>query len=140
VQVAEPDLVKATTGADIFVFVLPHQFVEKTCVTIRPLVKKTAIAISLIKVSHLHNLSFYFFFPFFFFFFFPFISFFSFFFFLSFFLFLFSFFFLFFAAWIELQHWPRYCNCILKVLGSIPCYWLMSINQDFDHGLGFLIE
>ncbi|KAL8570177.1 hypothetical protein ACOMHN_030973 [Nucella lapillus] len=47
--VAEPDVTKACKGADILVFVLPHQFVTKTCHAMAPHIKKDAVAISLIK-------------------------------------------------------------------------------------------
>ena len=50
-QVAVPDLAAACKDADILVFVLPHQFVPKTCQAMLPNIKKGAIAISLIKVS-----------------------------------------------------------------------------------------
>jgi glycerol-3-phosphate dehydrogenase (NAD+) len=44
--VAVPDLVEACTGADVLVFVLPHQFLPRTCATLKG---KLAVAISLIK-------------------------------------------------------------------------------------------
>ncbi len=47
--VAEPNLVKAVQDSDVLVFVLPHQFLPRTCETIRPHIKENAIAISLIK-------------------------------------------------------------------------------------------
>ncbi|KAI8060349.1 glycerol-3-phosphate dehydrogenase [NAD+] [Gongronella butleri] len=47
--VAIPDCVQAAQGADILVFVLPHQFVYKICESLRPVVPKDAHAISLIK-------------------------------------------------------------------------------------------
>ncbi|XP_076456237.1 glycerol-3-phosphate dehydrogenase [NAD(+)], cytoplasmic-like [Babylonia areolata] len=47
--IAEPDVIKACKGADILVFVLPHQFVTSTCHTIAHHIKKDAVAISLIK-------------------------------------------------------------------------------------------
>lgn len=50
VQVAEPDLVKACSGADILLFVVPHQFIGKVCDQIKAHVKKGAIGMSLIKV------------------------------------------------------------------------------------------
>ena len=37
-------------GSDVVVFVLPHQFVAKTCVLMKPFIKKTAQCVSLIKV------------------------------------------------------------------------------------------
>ncbi|KAG8432173.1 hypothetical protein GDO86_016712 [Hymenochirus boettgeri] len=47
--VAVPDLVEATTGADILVFVLPHQFIGKICDQLVGHVKPEAFGISLIK-------------------------------------------------------------------------------------------
>ncbi|KAK7092930.1 glycerol-3-phosphate dehydrogenase [NAD(+)], cytoplasmic-like [Littorina saxatilis] len=47
--VAIPDLTAACKNADILVFVLPHQFVDKTCKTMEAHMKKDAVAISLIK-------------------------------------------------------------------------------------------
>lgn len=47
--IAEPDLIRAVQGSDVLVFVLPHQFLPRTCDTIRPYVTKNTIAISLIK-------------------------------------------------------------------------------------------
>lgn len=52
VQVAVPDLLEATKGADILVFVLPHQFVNKICDTLKNNIKKSAIGVSLIKVEN----------------------------------------------------------------------------------------
>jgi glycerol-3-phosphate dehydrogenase (NAD+) len=48
--VAETDLVKACTDADVLVFVVPHQHVAEICAQIKGKVKLTAVAISLIKV------------------------------------------------------------------------------------------
>jgi glycerol-3-phosphate dehydrogenase (NAD+) len=48
--VAETDLVKACTDADVLVFVVPHQHVARICGQIKGKVKPTAVAISLIKV------------------------------------------------------------------------------------------
>jgi len=45
---AEPDLKKAAEGADIYVWVLPHQFVPRTVSSMGP-VKEGAMSISLIK-------------------------------------------------------------------------------------------
>ncbi|XP_069791378.1 glycerol-3-phosphate dehydrogenase [NAD(+)], cytoplasmic-like [Narcine bancroftii] len=47
--VAVPDIVQASDGADIFVFVLPHQFIGKLCDQIKNSMKPGAIGISLIK-------------------------------------------------------------------------------------------
>jgi glycerol-3-phosphate dehydrogenase (NAD+) len=47
--VAVPDLVQAVDGADILIFVQPHNFVRRTCETLRGHVKPGAYAISLIK-------------------------------------------------------------------------------------------
>jgi len=46
---AVPDLIEATKEADILVFVLPHQFVIRTCEQLKGHVKPGAFAISLIK-------------------------------------------------------------------------------------------
>jgi len=50
-QVAVPDLVEAATGADIIIFVSPHQFIRRQCGVLKGKIKPTAIAVSLIKVS-----------------------------------------------------------------------------------------
>uniref|UniRef100_A0A914MP90 Glycerol-3-phosphate dehydrogenase [NAD(+)] n=1 Tax=Meloidogyne incognita TaxID=6306 RepID=A0A914MP90_MELIC len=47
--VAVPDLLEATKDADILVFVVPHQFVEKLCNQLKGNVKSSAVAVSLIK-------------------------------------------------------------------------------------------
>lgn len=47
--VAVPDLVEACEGADVLVFVLPHQFLPKTCASLRGKISDKAIGISLIK-------------------------------------------------------------------------------------------
>jgi glycerol-3-phosphate dehydrogenase (NAD+) len=47
--VAVPDLVQAVTDADVLVFVIPHQFVSKSCNEIKGKIKSSAISISLIK-------------------------------------------------------------------------------------------
>ena len=49
-QVAVPDLVETATGADILVFVLPHQFVRRICSQLKGHMKSGAYGISLIKV------------------------------------------------------------------------------------------
>lgn len=49
-QLAVPDLVEASSDADILVFVIPHQFVGKVCDTIKGKIKTDALGISLIKV------------------------------------------------------------------------------------------
>uniref|UniRef100_A0A3Q0QR91 Glycerol-3-phosphate dehydrogenase [NAD(+)] n=1 Tax=Amphilophus citrinellus TaxID=61819 RepID=A0A3Q0QR91_AMPCI len=46
---AVPDLVEASSEADILVFVIPHQFVGKVCDTIKGKIKSDALGISLIK-------------------------------------------------------------------------------------------
>lgn len=48
---AVPDLVESVKGADILIFVVPHQFILKVCDTIKDHVKKDAIGMSLIKVA-----------------------------------------------------------------------------------------
>ncbi|NXE97597.1 GPDA dehydrogenase, partial [Menura novaehollandiae] len=47
--VAEPDLLKACAGADILLFVVPHQFIGKVCDQLKGHVKKEAVGMSLIK-------------------------------------------------------------------------------------------
>ncbi|XP_063073567.1 glycerol-3-phosphate dehydrogenase 1-like protein [Engraulis encrasicolus] len=47
--VAIPEVVDAAKGADVLIFVLPHQFITRICDTIKPHVKTGAIGISLIK-------------------------------------------------------------------------------------------
>lgn len=55
-QIAVPDITEAVAGADIFVFVVPHQFIGKLCDQMKPHVKPGAIGISLIKVRTDQNL------------------------------------------------------------------------------------
>eukprot|EP00287_Rhodomonas_sp_CCMP768_P008642 CAMPEP_0196736308 /NCGR_PEP_ID=MMETSP1091-20130531/14416_1 /TAXON_ID=302021 /ORGANISM="Rhodomonas sp., Strain CCMP768" /LENGTH=201 /DNA_ID=CAMNT_0042080019 /DNA_START=14 /DNA_END=616 /DNA_ORIENTATION=- len=50
--VAEPDLVKAATGAHVLIFVLPHQFLGNICKKIAGTHAPDCIAISLIKAVH----------------------------------------------------------------------------------------
>ncbi len=50
-QVAVPDLLDAVKGADILIFVIPHQFVSRVCDTIKGHIKTDAVGMSLIKVS-----------------------------------------------------------------------------------------
>ncbi|MGH0148515.1 UNVERIFIED_CONTAM: hypothetical protein FKN15_013165 [Acipenser sinensis] len=47
--VAVPDVAEASTGADILVFVVPHQFISKLCDQIKPKIKPETFGISLIK-------------------------------------------------------------------------------------------
>ncbi|KAK9407147.1 glycerol-3-phosphate dehydrogenase [Crotalus adamanteus] len=47
--VAVPDVLKASTDADILIFVVPHQFIGKLCEQMKGHIKKEAIGISLIK-------------------------------------------------------------------------------------------
>ncbi|XP_038645719.1 glycerol-3-phosphate dehydrogenase [NAD(+)], cytoplasmic-like [Scyliorhinus canicula] len=47
--IAVPDIVEASDGADILVFVLPHQFIGPLCDKMKSHVKDNAIGISLIK-------------------------------------------------------------------------------------------
>uniref|UniRef100_A0A7N8XD57 Glycerol-3-phosphate dehydrogenase [NAD(+)] n=1 Tax=Mastacembelus armatus TaxID=205130 RepID=A0A7N8XD57_9TELE len=44
-----PDLAESVKGADILIFVVPHQFIVKVCDTIKDHIKKDAIGMSLIK-------------------------------------------------------------------------------------------
>ncbi|OSX76094.1 hypothetical protein BU14_0207s0013 [Porphyra umbilicalis] len=46
---AEPDLVKSVAGATLLVFVLPHQFLARTCKTLKGHLAENVKAISLIK-------------------------------------------------------------------------------------------
>ncbi|KAJ8371948.1 hypothetical protein AAFF_G00298210 [Aldrovandia affinis] len=46
---AVSDLVEAVNGADILIFVIPHQFIGKVCDTIKDKIKKDALGLSLIK-------------------------------------------------------------------------------------------
>uniref|UniRef100_A0A7N8XSL9 Glycerol-3-phosphate dehydrogenase [NAD(+)] n=1 Tax=Mastacembelus armatus TaxID=205130 RepID=A0A7N8XSL9_9TELE len=48
---AVPDLAESVKGADILIFVVPHQFIVKVCDTIKDHIKKDAIGMSLIKVT-----------------------------------------------------------------------------------------
>uniref|UniRef100_A0A8C8SYH8 Glycerol-3-phosphate dehydrogenase [NAD(+)] n=1 Tax=Pelusios castaneus TaxID=367368 RepID=A0A8C8SYH8_9SAUR len=47
--VAVPDLLKASSGADILIFVVPHQFIGKICDQLKDHVQKETIGVSLIK-------------------------------------------------------------------------------------------
>lgn len=47
--VAVPDIIKASSNADVLIFVLPHQFVKGLCKTMQEYIKDDAIAVSLIK-------------------------------------------------------------------------------------------
>ncbi|XP_042560531.1 glycerol-3-phosphate dehydrogenase 1b [Clupea harengus] len=47
--VAVPDLVESVKGADILIFVIPHQFIKKLCDTIKSHIKPDAVGMSLIK-------------------------------------------------------------------------------------------
>ena len=55
--VAVPDLSEAVKDADILIFVLPHQYVKKTCEQLKGQVKKEAFALTLIKVRSTRNVS-----------------------------------------------------------------------------------
>ena len=48
--VAEADLITAVKDADILIFVVPHQFVKKTCEQLKDKIKQSAFALTLIKV------------------------------------------------------------------------------------------
>lgn len=55
---AVADVVEASAGADIFIFVIPHQFITQICDQIVGHIKPGAFGISLIKViCDLHNQS-----------------------------------------------------------------------------------
>ncbi|XP_043247946.1 glycerol-3-phosphate dehydrogenase [NAD(+)], cytoplasmic-like isoform X1 [Colletes gigas] len=47
--VAVPDVVEAAKDADILIFVVPHQFIDKICSTLLGNIKPTAVGLSLIK-------------------------------------------------------------------------------------------
>merc|ERR1712110_1366527 len=44
-----PDIVRAAEGADVLVFVIPHQFIERSCAPLKGKLKAGAMGISLIK-------------------------------------------------------------------------------------------
>ncbi|XP_068171489.1 glycerol-3-phosphate dehydrogenase 1b [Antennarius striatus] len=46
---AVPDLAESVKGADVLIFVVPHQFIGRVCDTIKDHVKKDAVGMSLIK-------------------------------------------------------------------------------------------
>ncbi|KAK1901128.1 Glycerol-3-phosphate dehydrogenase [NAD(+)] cytoplasmic [Dissostichus eleginoides] len=46
---AVPDLAESVKGADILIFVIPHQFIVRVCDTIKDHIKKDAVGMSLIK-------------------------------------------------------------------------------------------
>ena len=48
--VATSDLSEAVKDADILIFVIPHQFIKKTCDELKDKVKKSAFALTLVKV------------------------------------------------------------------------------------------
>ena len=50
-QVAVPDLAESVKGADILIFVVPHQFILRVCDTIKDHIKKDVVGMSLIKVA-----------------------------------------------------------------------------------------
>ncbi|XP_042262281.1 glycerol-3-phosphate dehydrogenase [NAD(+)], cytoplasmic-like [Thunnus albacares] len=47
--VAVPDLAESVKGADILIFVVPHQFILRVCDTIKDHIKKDVVGMSLIK-------------------------------------------------------------------------------------------
>ncbi|CAF0842591.1 unnamed protein product [Rotaria sordida] len=47
--IAEPDLCESVKDADVLIFVIPHQFVKKTCDQLKNKIKSTAFALTLIK-------------------------------------------------------------------------------------------
>uniref|UniRef100_A0A6Q2WRY1 Glycerol-3-phosphate dehydrogenase [NAD(+)] n=1 Tax=Esox lucius TaxID=8010 RepID=A0A6Q2WRY1_ESOLU len=47
--VAVPDVTEAVKGADILIFVIPHQFIHRICDAIKEHIKKDAVGMSLIK-------------------------------------------------------------------------------------------
>ena len=56
-QVAIPDVKEAAKGADILVFVLPHQFVRGVCNQLKGTLKEGTIAVTLIKVGSFYTLN-----------------------------------------------------------------------------------
>lgn len=50
--VAIPDISEACRGADVLIFVLPHQFITGLCEKIKPVVSSDCIGVSLIKGVH----------------------------------------------------------------------------------------
>ncbi|CAF4974861.1 unnamed protein product [Rotaria sp. Silwood1] len=50
--IALPDLSESVKDADILIFVIPHQFVKKTCDELKNKIKPTAFALTLIKVRN----------------------------------------------------------------------------------------
>lgn len=48
-QVAIPDVAEAADGADILIFVVPHQFIMNLAGPIKSKLKPTAVGLSLIK-------------------------------------------------------------------------------------------
>ena len=55
-QIAVPDVKEAAKGADILVFVLPHQFVRGVCNQLKGTLKEGTIAVTLIKVGSFYTL------------------------------------------------------------------------------------
>ncbi|VDP81351.1 unnamed protein product [Echinostoma caproni] len=53
--VATPDVCEAAKDADVLIFVMPHQFLHKTCLQIKPVLKPGAYGVSLIKGLALSN-------------------------------------------------------------------------------------
>ena len=49
-QIAVADVVQCAEGADVLVFVLPHQFMTRICKQLEGKVKPTAIGVTLVKV------------------------------------------------------------------------------------------
>jgi glycerol-3-phosphate dehydrogenase (NAD+) len=48
--IAVPELAEAVKDADILIFVIPHQYVKKTCEELKGKIKQDAFALTLIKV------------------------------------------------------------------------------------------
>lgn len=44
-----PDVVEAAKDADILIFVVPHQFIQRICKTLLGNIKPTAVGLSLVK-------------------------------------------------------------------------------------------
>jgi glycerol-3-phosphate dehydrogenase (NAD+) len=58
--IAVPDLSEAVKDADVLIFVMPHQYVKKTCEELKDKIKKDAFALTLIKVRYEIKLFYYF--------------------------------------------------------------------------------
>ena len=53
-QVAVTDVKETARDADVLIFVVPHQFVDRLCSQMKDVIKPDAVAMSLIKVRYVH--------------------------------------------------------------------------------------